>query len=88
MPFFSVSAIGLVVGTIGHYLRHGDHSVWRGFFGAWAGFAAGALIGLMLDVISQSGHWVPLLGHLGAVAASMLSQWLPLDASDESISGS
>lgn len=82
MPFLSVGAIGVVVGAVGHVVRGGDHAVWRGFFGAWAGFAMAALVGLGLDVLSQTGHWVPVLGHIGAAAGSVMGQRLEL-ADDE-----
>ena len=83
MPFLSVTAIGLVVGAIGHLVRGGDHAVLRGFFGAWAGFATGALIGLVLDITTHSGHWIPLLGHLVAVLGSISSQRVDFAASEE-----
>lgn len=83
MPFLSVTAVGLVVGTLGHIVRGGDHALWRGFFGAWAGFAAGALVGMVLDVTTRSGHWVPLLGHAGAIAGSIASQWVDSAVKEE-----
>lgn len=84
MPFLSVTAIGLLAGVAGHLVRDGDHAVLRGFFGAWAGFAAGGLVGLVLDVTTQSGQWVPVLGHLGAVVGSATSQWLDFATGEES----
>jgi hypothetical protein len=82
MPFLSVTAIGLVVGTAGLVLRGGNHALLRAFLGSWAGFAAAALVGLILDVTTRSGHWVPLLGHLGALAGSLASQWLEFSAEE------
>lgn len=76
MPFLTVTAIGVLIGGAGYVIRRGEHALWRGFFGAWAGFATGATAGLLLDVATGSGHWVPLLGHVTAVAAAVLSQWV------------
>lgn len=86
MPSLSVTAIGLVIGAVWHLFRQVDHALWRGFFGAWAGFATAGLIGLILDVSTGTGHWVPLLGHIGAGAGALAGQQLDL-ATEESRAG-
>lgn len=78
MPFLSVTVIGLLVGSAGHFINGRPHALWRAFFGAWAGFAAGGLLGLVLDVTLQSGRWVAVLGHTLAVVGAALSQRLEL----------
>lgn len=78
MPFLSVTVIGLLVGSAGHFISERPHALWRAFFGAWAGFAAGGLVGLVLDVTLQNGRWVAVLGHSLAVVGAVLSQRMEL----------
>lgn len=76
MPFLTVTGIGLIVGSVGYVVRAGQHPIWRGFFGAWAGFAAGGLVGIVADVTTHGVLWVPLLGHVSAAAAAVFSQFI------------
>lgn len=74
-PTLSVTVIGLVAGLLA--LRFSREPRWRtfahGLVGAWAGFLAGAVIGVTIDVVLQSGELVALLGHMGAVLFAYLA---------------
>jgi hypothetical protein len=68
LPTVSVTVIGLLAGVIalllGRY-RPGP-SLARGIAGAWIGFVAGALVGVIIDAILQTGVYVALIGHVAA----------------------
>lgn len=43
-----------------------------GVLGAWLGFLVGAIPGLLIDVVTNGGGYVALLGHAGALAGAYL----------------
>lgn len=74
MPVLSVTAIGLLVGLIGGvYRSNAGQGLIRGVIGAWVGFAAGAIPGVILDVSTAGGSWLPWLGHAGALVGAAAS---------------
>lgn len=92
VPGLTVTVIGLVVGLMsGVVLQHAPllRSILGGLVGAWAGFAAGALIGWLVDSVLPAdsygmmfGHALAVLGALGFVTsprrmATSTGEWLP-----------
>lgn len=75
LPAVSVTLIGLVAGLIFTLLRRSKPLVMLllGVAGAWVGFLVGAVFGIAIDVISQSGVFVAILGHLMAIPGSLVS---------------
>jgi hypothetical protein len=75
MPALSVTAIGLVVGLVLAVL--GKRRLWRTLLictlGAWAGFAIGAVPGVVIDVVLRDGIFVAIIGHLAALVAAGLA---------------
>jgi hypothetical protein len=76
MPVASVTLIGLFGAVVALASRGWSSraALGRGLVGAWVGFVVGGTVGLMVDVVSHSGQYVAILGHLGAIVgtASML----------------
>lgn len=75
MPTLSVTVIGLlgaVVTAVGARRISGG-AVLRGLGGAWLGFGVGALVGVVIDVVTAGGTFVPVLGHAGAVAGTAIA---------------
>jgi uncharacterized membrane protein YeaQ/YmgE (transglycosylase-associated protein family) len=74
MPAASVTLIGLVAGLIGYLITRNRlvPAFGLGVVGAWVGFAAGALIGVIVDVVLGEGMFVAIIGHavagIGAIA--------------------
>lgn len=70
-PTLSVTSIGLVVGgVVAAGLGHPVRPLAIGILGAWIGFAAGAIVGVGIDVVLGSGIWVAIIGHAGAVTGA------------------
>ncbi len=71
MPGLSVTLIGVAIAATGIAL---NRPVWPalrlGLIGAWVAFVAGALIGLVLEVLLTQGALVVPLGHIGAAAGA------------------
>ncbi|MDA3648833.1 hypothetical protein LZ318_06085 [Saccharopolyspora indica] len=69
MPLLSVTAIGLVTAVLVVITRHAPpvRALLLGLVGAWAGFAGGAVVGVVVDVIAGTGWMVALAGHVVAV---------------------
>jgi hypothetical protein len=79
-PTLSVTAIGLVFGGIGLALSgDGWAPLLAGVFGAWVGFALGAVIGVIFDIVVGTGTGVALSSHalafVGAFAAVRSRTW-------------
>lgn len=76
MPVASVTLVGLFGAVVALASRGWSPraALGRGLVGSWAGFVVGGIVGLMVDVVSHSGQYVAILGHLGAIVgtASML----------------
>lgn len=72
-PILSVTLIGLIGAAACTAMRTQTPSsaFMRGLIGAWGGFAAGALLGVLIDVVAQTGIWVGVIGHLAAVAGTI-----------------
>ncbi|TWF93858.1 hypothetical protein FHU35_14131 [Saccharopolyspora dendranthemae] len=76
MPTFSVTLISLIVVAIVVVTTSAPpgRTLLFGLIGAWAGFAAGALGGVLVDVVTGSGSYLAVVGHgvavLGAVIGS------------------
>ncbi|HEX6198166.1 MAG TPA: hypothetical protein VFZ37_19805 [Jiangellaceae bacterium] len=74
MPALSVTLIGILVAAGGIVVRKPPRATFvRALVGAWLGFVAGAVPGLIADVLSGSGAYVAVLGHVGAVAGAVVA---------------
>lgn len=74
VPGLTITVIGLIVGVIaGPVMQHGPvvRSVINGLVGAWAGFAAGALIGWLVDSVLPAGYYGLMFGHALAVLGAL-----------------
>jgi hypothetical protein len=75
LPTVSVTVIGLLAGLLalllGRY-RPGPALV-LGVVGAWIGFIAGALGGVIIDLILQTGTNVAIIGHTAAAAGAFVA---------------
>ncbi|MBL1077373.1 hypothetical protein JK358_23505 [Nocardia sp. 2] len=74
VPGLTITMIGLAVGVVtGVILQHGPapRSVLGGVIGAWAGFAAGALIAWLADPVLPGGYYGLLFGHAFAVLGAL-----------------
>ncbi|MFC7406039.1 hypothetical protein [Georgenia alba] len=73
MPTLSVTAIGLVVAAVWMIRgRPATATLLKGLVGAWLGFLAGALVGVVFDVVLLDGIYVALFGHAFAVVGAVL----------------
>jgi len=73
-PAFSVTLIGLVIGGIAAANNARPLGpILISVAGAWAGFLAGALVGVAIDAIAGTGIWVAIFGHVAAVPGAMLA---------------
>jgi len=74
MPGLSVTLIGLAIAAIAIALRKPvvPALLW-GLLGAWAGFAALGLVGLVVDVVLFNGVYVAILGHIGAAIGAAIA---------------
>lgn len=92
LPILSVTVIGLIigvgVGVAGLRGSRGWPAIARGLIGGWAGFLAGALVGVAVDVVFHTGVWVAVAGHAGAVAGAFLAVTRFLRQSASTDSGS
>lgn len=73
LPTLSVSTIGLLVGLVTRpspWTTRSRH-VLGSLAVAWLGFVAGAVFGVLLDVVLTTDHWLAVLGHVGAVISSV-----------------
>ena len=76
LPTVSVSVIGLIAGLLVVVMgaRSGAaRALLLGVVGAWAGFVVGAIIGVAIDVVVQSGIYLAIVGHLMAVVGSVVA---------------
>lgn len=76
-PLVSVTAIGLVVAMVAWVVRGRLlASVLSSVAGAWTGFVAGGILGVLVDVVTASGDNLFRVGHVGAmVGAAVASVW-------------
>ena len=74
MPGLSVTLIGLAIAAIAIALRKPvvPALLW-GLLGAWVGFAALGLVGMVVDVVLFNGVYVAILGHIGAVIGAAIA---------------
>lgn len=73
MPTLSVTGIGVLAALVA--IGRGaptPNALLRGLLGAWLGFLAGALPGVLIDVIVGDGIYVALLGHAGAAIGALV----------------
>lgn len=74
MPALSVTLIGIVVGAAAIVARKRPKAaLGRAFVGAWLGFVAGAVPGVIADILSGSGAYVAVLGHAGAAVGAVVA---------------
>jgi hypothetical protein len=74
MPALSVTAIGIIVGVAAIVARKQPKTALvRTIVGAWLGFVAGAVPGIIADVMSGSGVYVAVLGHAGAAVGAVMA---------------
>lgn len=86
IPLISVSLIGLVAGLAGLTRRAPAVVLFRCLLAAWMGFAVGAMLGLVVDVLLFGGFWIALIGHIGAVAAASRTSQVSAPRARRSIS--
>jgi hypothetical protein len=73
-PAFSVTLIGLVIGGIAAANNVRPLGpILMAVAGAWAGFLAGAVVGVAIDAVAGTGIWVAIFGHVAAVPGAMLA---------------
>lgn len=74
MPGLSVTLIGLAIAAIAIALRKpAVPALLWGLIGAWAGFVALGLVGLVVDVVLFDGVYVAILGHIGAAIGAAIA---------------
>jgi hypothetical protein len=74
LPTVSVTAIGLLAGLLATLLgRRPGPSLTRGFLGAWIGFVAGAILGVFIDVVLQTGGYLAVIGHIAAALGALVA---------------
>jgi hypothetical protein len=73
-PTVSVTVIGLLAAILAILLggRPGP-SLIRGFLGAWIGFTAGAVAGVLIDAILQTGVYLAVIGHVAAALGALVA---------------
>jgi hypothetical protein len=73
-PAVSVTVIGLLAAVVAILLGGRPRpSLTRGLLGAWVGFIAGAVAGLLLDAILQTGVYLAVIGHLAAALGALVA---------------
>jgi hypothetical protein len=75
LPTLSVTAIGVIAALIS-LIVNGEgltRPMLLGFLGAWAGFVVGAFVGVIFDVVLQTGIYVAIVGHLMAVTGAVIA---------------
>ncbi|HSJ83226.1 MAG TPA: hypothetical protein VLA91_05345 [Acidimicrobiia bacterium] len=72
MPLLSVTAIGVIVGMVAGAAtgKIGRRSI-EGVVAAWLGFLAGAILGILFDILAGTGSMVAWLGHAAALAGAV-----------------
>jgi len=75
LPTVSVTVIGLIAGLIAVVGRRSRpaRALLLGVVGAWAGFGVGAIIGVVIDIVVQTGIYVAIVGHLVAVVGAVVA---------------
>lgn len=74
MPALSVTAIAIVVAVVAILRKRPTAATaLRAFVGAWVGFVAGAVPGVIADILSGSGGYVAVLGHAGAAVGAVVA---------------
>lgn len=75
LPTLSVTVIGLIGAAVCVAMRMQSptSALVRGLAGAWGGFVCGALLGVLIDVVVQTGIWLAIIGHLAALAGTVFA---------------
>jgi hypothetical protein len=75
LPTVSVTVIGLIAGLLVVFMgaRRPARALLLGVVGAWAGFVVGAIIGVAIDVVVQTGIYLAIMGHLTAVVGAVVA---------------
>lgn len=74
MPALSVTAIAIVVALVAiSRKRPVGATLLRALAGAWLGFVAGAVPGVIADVLAGGGAYVAVVGHVGAVLGAVVA---------------
>jgi hypothetical protein len=74
MPALSVTGIGIAIAVMAIIRgKPATGALLRGLLGAWLGFVAGAVPGVLLDIVLTNGVYVALLGHVGAAAGAIVA---------------
>jgi hypothetical protein len=74
MPLLSVTVIGVIVGMVAGAAtgKIGRRPI-EGVVAAWLGFLAGAVLGILLDILAGTGWIVAWFGHAAALAGAVAS---------------
>ena len=77
-PIVSVTLIGLIAGLLFAFFRKSRPTLalLLGVSGAWMGFITGAVLGVVVDVIAQTGVFLAIMGHLAAVLGAVVPLFL------------
>jgi hypothetical protein len=75
LPAVSVTVVGLIAGLIFVIIKRIRPllALFWGVAGAWIGFILGAVCGVTIDVIAQTGIYVGIAGHIMALLGSTLT---------------
>lgn len=74
-PTLSVTLIGLLVGAAVMLVTRSNDwtTLLVGQVGAWVGFAVGAVIGVVIDIIASTSMWLALSGHVLALVGAAIA---------------
>lgn len=78
LPTVSVTVTGLIAGMIFVVVSRIQplRTLLAGVAGAWIGFSIGAVSGVIVDVIAQTGVYLVIVGHLLAILGSVVALFL------------
>lgn len=79
-PTLSITLIGLLLGAAVMVVtrRRDWTTLLAAVIGGWAGFGVGAFLGVVVDIVSNSGMWVALAGHVLALIGAAIAVRLRL----------
>jgi peptidoglycan/LPS O-acetylase OafA/YrhL len=75
LPTVSVAVIGLIAGLLALVVGRSRpaRALLLGVVGAWLGFLVGAIVGVSVDIVVESGIYLGIVGHLMAVVGAVVA---------------